>query len=194
MKIGVDAKWYFTGPPSTRTMLQNLLPCLFKSYPEHEWIIFLDKKDKQSRFPFQQSNITLQYVWAGVNMLSNLFILPYHSRKHRPDIILFQTFAPFGQKNKSIAFIHDVLFNNYPQFFTWKEKLYFLPLRWLTRMANRIVVTSEFVAKDLVKYNYRKHSSGIDVVPLGVSCDYKPAEDQDPRLLQRVKLKFNLPD
>jgi glycosyltransferase involved in cell wall biosynthesis len=175
-------------------MLQNLLPCLFKSYPEHEWIIFLDKKDKQSNFPFQQSNITLQYVWGEINMLSNLFILPYHSRKHKPDIILFQTFAAFSQRNKSIAFIHDVLFNNYPQFFTWKEKLYFLPLKWLTRMANRIVVTSEFVAKDLIRYNYRKHRAGIDIVPLGVSSDFKPMEQQDAGLLRRVKEKFNLPD
>ena len=194
MKIGVDAKWYFSGPPSTRTMLQNLLPCLFKFYPQHEWIIFLDKKDKQLGFPFQQPNITLHYVWAGINMLSNLLTLPYHNRKHNPDIMIFQTFPSFRQKGIAIAFIHDVLFNNYPQYFTWKEKLYFLPLRWLTPTAKRIVVTSEFVAKELVRYNYRKHYNEIDIVPLGISADFKPAEQMDPCLLQKVKEKFNLPD
>jgi glycosyltransferase involved in cell wall biosynthesis len=194
MKIGVDAKWYFSGPPSTRTMLQNLLPCLFKFYPQHEWIIFLDRKDKRLGFPFQQPNITVQYVWAGINMLSNLFTLPYHNRKHNPDIMIFQTFPAFRPKGISIAFIHDVLFINYPQYFTWKEKLYFLPLRWLTPVAKRIVVTSEFVAKELVRYNYRKHYNEIDIVPLGISADFKPAEDLDPCLLQKVKEKFNLPD
>lgn len=194
MRIGVDAKWYFSGPPSTKTMLQNLLPCLFKFYPQHEWIIFLDRKDKQLGFPFQQSNITVHYVWAGINMLSNLLILPYHSRKYNPDIMIFQTFPALSQKSTSIAFIHDVLFKNYPQFFTWKEKLYFFPLRWLVATANRIVVTSDFVAKELIRYNYRKHYNEIDIVPLGISADFKPAEEQDPYLLQQVKEKFNLPD
>lgn len=193
MKIGVDAKWYFSGPPSTRTILQNLLPCLFKFYPQHEWIIFLDKKDKQLHFPFQQPNITIQYVWAGINMLSNLFVLPRHNRKYNPDIMIFQTFPAFRQKNRSIAFIHDVLFNNYPQYFTWKEKLYFLPLKWLTPSADRIVVTSGFVANELVKYNYRKNSGEIDIIPLGISADFKPAEKLDQRLLKQVKEKFHLP-
>jgi len=193
MRIGVDAKWYFSGPPSTRTMLQNLLPPLFKFYPEHEWIVFLDRKDKQLGFPFHQSNIKIQYIWAGVNMLSNLLILPYHSRKYKPDIIIFQTFAAL-HRNRSIAFIHDVLFNNYPQFFTWKEKLYFLPLKWLTSMADRVVVTSQFVANELIRYNYRKRPNEIDIVPLGVSSDFKPADELDANLLQRVKEKFNLPD
>jgi glycosyltransferase involved in cell wall biosynthesis len=194
MKIGVDAKWYFSGPPSTRTILQNLLPCLFKFYPQHEWIIFLDKKDKQLNFPFHEPNITVQYVWAGMNMLSNLFVLPRHNRKYNPDIMIFQTFPSFHQKNKSIAFIHDVLFNDYPQYFTWKEKLYFLPLRWLTQTADRIVVTSGFVAKELIKYNYRKTSGEIDIVPLGISADFKPAAEFDSHLLKQVKEKFNLPD
>ncbi|HKO80138.1 MAG TPA: glycosyltransferase family 1 protein [Chitinophagaceae bacterium] len=174
--------------------MQNLLPGLFKFYPQHEWIIFLDRKDKQFGFPFQQSNITVQYVWAGVNMFSNLFILPYHTRKYKPDIMIFQTFPAPGQKAISIAFIHDVLFNNYPQYFTWKEKLYFLPLKWLAPTANRIVVTSEFVAKELVKFNYRKQYNEIDIVPLGISTDFKPVEELDPSLLKKVKEKFNLPD
>lgn len=127
-------------------------------------------------------------------MLSNLFVLPHHNRKHNPDIMIFQTFPAFRQKNRSIAFIHDVLFNNYPQYFTWKEKLYFLPLRWLTPSADRIVVTSTFVAKELIKYNYRKTSGEIDIVPLGISADFKPAEKLDPHLLKQVKEKFNLPD
>jgi glycosyltransferase involved in cell wall biosynthesis len=193
MKIGVDAKWYFSGPPSTRTVLQNLLPRLFKSYPQHEWIIFLDKKDRQLQFPFHQPNIRTHYVWAGINMLSNLLVLPYHIRKYKPDIMIFQTFPAFQQKNISIAFIHDVLFNNYPQYFTWKEKLYFLPLRWLTPSANRIVVTSEFVAKELIRYKYKKHRADIDIVPLGISPDFRPAHELDAELLKMVKEKFNLP-
>jgi len=128
MRIAIDAKWYFTGPISGRTVLHNLLPQLFKLYPEHHWIIFLDKKDKGKDLPFSGENITLEYVWAKNNMISNVFILPYFQHKLKPDIIVFQTFPAFRKNIPSIAIIYDVLFHDFSHFFTWKEKLYFFPL------------------------------------------------------------------
>ena len=193
MRIGIDAKWYFTGPVSGRTMLQNLLPRLFEFYPEHEWIVFLDKKDKKLDFPFRQKNIIPRYVWAENNMLSNLFILPRYIRKTGIEVLVFQTFPSFKQKIKSIAFIHDVLFKDFPQFFTWKERLYFFPLAWLTPKADRLIATTEFVAKELVRHKYARDRLQIDIVPLGVSKEFKPAELQDSHFLQEVKKKFGLP-
>src|SRR5450755_3231290 len=174
MRIGIDAKWFFRGPVSTRVVLQNLLPELFALFPEHEWIIILDKKDKEIRFPVQTGNIKLQYLWAGNNMLSNVFLL---------------SVAP------SISFIHDVLFRRFSEFFTWKEKLYFLPLSWLTRnRSERLIATTEFVSNDLLKYNYATSKSQIDIVPLAVSEKYKPTEYHNPKKLAEVKEKYKLPD
>jgi glycosyltransferase involved in cell wall biosynthesis len=194
MKIGIDAKWYFNGPPSTRTMLQNLFCHLFRLYPEHEWIIFLDKKDSKLSFPFKQKNITPLYVWADNNMVSNLFLLPRYARKKNIDIMVFQTFPPFQRKINSIAFIHDVLFKDYPKFFSWKERLYFLPLSWLTPGAHRLMATTEYVADELIKHRYSESRSRIDIIPLGVSPEFKPAEQHDNNFLRQVKEKFRLPD
>jgi len=194
MKIGIDAKWYFTGPPSTQIVLQNLLCRLFKFYPEHEWVIFLDKKDRHLDFPFKQENITIIYVWADNNMFSNIFLLPGHIRKRSIDVMVFQTFPAFQRKINSIAFIHDVLFKEYPQFFTQKERLYFLPLSWLAPKANRLIATTEFVADKLIKHQYSRSKSQIDIVPLGVSPEFKPAGKHDGYFLSQVKEKFGLPD
>ncbi|HMH24178.1 MAG TPA: glycosyltransferase family 1 protein [Puia sp.] len=195
MRIGIDAKWYFSGPVSTRVVLQNLLPELFALYPEHEWVVFLDKKDKHLGFPLSQTNIDTQYVWAGNNMLSNLFILPRRLQRLKVDVMLFQTFPSLKRRVPSIAFIHDVLFREFPQFFSWKERLYFLPLAWLTRnRADRLIATTEFVAGDLLKYHYARSRSRIDLVPLGVNKLYAPAPFQDADQLARVKEKFSLPD
>src|SRR3954467_13815580 len=119
MRIGLDAKWYFRGPISTQTILHNLLPLLVE-YKEHEWVIFLDQKAKHAGFSPTASNVTIQYVWAGNNLLSNVFVLPRYIKKRKLDLIVFQTF-PARVRIPSIAFIHDVLFREYPQFFTWKE-------------------------------------------------------------------------
>jgi glycosyltransferase involved in cell wall biosynthesis len=192
MRIGLDAKWYFCGPVSTRTILQNLLPLLFE-YKEHEWIIYLDQKDRSAGFPYQLPNVTVHYVWAGNNMLSNLFVLPRYIKKIKPDLIVFQTF-PAAVNIPSIAFIHDVLFRQFPQFFTWKERMYFVPLSWLSRNATRLIATSEFVANDLVKYNYTRNRERIDIVPLGVSRNYKPLKEHNANDIASVRVKFGLPD
>lgn len=194
MRIGIDAKSYFQGPVSTRIVLQQLLPELLDGYPEHEWIIFLDNADRHRPFPFMQHNITLQYVWANNNLLSNVFVLPYYIKKHKPDVVLFQMFPAFFSSAASVAFVHDVLFKEFPMFFTWKERLYFTPMKMLTRKADRAIVTTAYVANDLVKYGYVKKSSQIDIVPLGVSRRFKPIEQHDARLLARTKEKFALPD
>jgi glycosyltransferase involved in cell wall biosynthesis len=195
MRIGIDAKWYFTGPVSTRVVFRNLLPELFALYPEHDWIVFLDKKDKGEDFPFQRDNIKVRYVWADNNLLSNLFVLPGQLRKLKVDVMLFQTFPGLKETVPSVAFIHDVLFRGFPQFFGWKERLYFLPLSWLTRhRVSRLVATTEFVAGELLKYHYTGSRAQIDLVPLAVTKMYKPLADHHADRLASVKEKFGLPD
>ncbi len=195
MIIGIDAKWFFRGPVSTRVVLQNLLAELFALFPEHEWIIFLDKKDEQTHFPFKSEHIKLQYIWAGNNMLSNVFLLSGYLKSSQVDVMVYQTFPSLIHAVPSISFIHDVLFRRFPQFFTWKERLYFSPLSWLTRnRSERLIATSESVSNDLLKYNYTTSKSQIDIVPLAVNKAYKPSEFHSPKKLLEVKEKYQLPD
>jgi len=194
MKIAIDGKSFFRGPVSTRIILQNLVPELVSLYPEIDWVIFLDKKDKAYGFPCKGKNIHLQYIWAGVNQVSNLLMVPRYLKKHKIDLIVYQMFPAIATSTPSIAFIHDVLFRDFPEFFTWKEKLYFFPISFLTRRVNRLMATTEFVAGDLVKHNYVSDRSMIDIVPLGVSGEFKPAEKHDAAFLESVKKRLQLPD
>jgi len=195
MRIGIDAKSFFSGPVSTRVVLQNLLPELLTQFSEHEWIIFLDKRDKKNPFPSNSNHFRLEYVWADVNMLSNVFLLAKRIKSLGIDVMIYQTFPSLRHTALSISFIHDVLFRDFPQFFTWKEKLYFSPMPWLTRnRCDRIIATTNFVSNDLLRYNYTKSKENIDLVPLAVNKSYKPAEYQNPQLLREVKEKYKLPD
>lgn len=194
MRIAIDAKWYFTGPISTRTVLHNLLPRLFKLYSEHQWIVFFDKKDKGKNIPFSGQNITIEYVWGENNLLSNLFIVPHHAHKLKAEVVVFQTFPSFKNNIPTIAFIHDVLFRDFPQFFTWKEKLYFFAMSWLTKKAQRLIATTKYVADNLTKYGYTINIDRIDIVPLGVSEEFYSSQHLDRSLLKLVKEKFDLPD
>jgi glycosyltransferase involved in cell wall biosynthesis len=195
MTIGIDAKWFFRGPVSTRVILQNLLPELFLHFPEHEWIIFLDIRDKKAQFPFQSPKVKIQYVWAEINMISNLFFLNRKFKSLGVEVMVYQTFPSLTNKIPSISFIHDVLFRDYSEFFTWKEKLYFFPLNWLTRNRSlRLIATTESVSDDLLKYRYTSSKSRIDIVPLAVSKMYKPLAFHNDANLLAVREKFRLPE
>ena len=193
MKIGIDAKWFFTGHVSGKHFTENILPELFSSYPEIEWHIFLDKKDKHLVFPFKNRMITVHHVWARFNMLSNLFVLPGYAKQLKLDAVLFQTFCPKGRSFKSIVFIHDVLFRNYPEYFTWKEKLYFKPLKWTIPWADRIITTTENVKSELKRLRYSKSTQKIDIAPLGVSKNFRPIDQFDKKFLKTIVEKYGLP-
>jgi glycosyltransferase involved in cell wall biosynthesis len=193
MKIGIDAKWLFRGQISGRIFVQNVLPELFKLHPEIEWHIFLDKKDKDLPVPFGKDTAQVHYVWARFNMLSNLFVLPSYAKQLKLDAVLFQTFSPKGKTFKSIVFIHDVLFKDHPEHFTWKERLYFKPLRWTILLADRIVTTTEYVSKELERLHFTKATQQIDIVPLGVKDVFRLRHSRSKEILKEVKQKYNLP-
>lgn len=194
MKIGIDAKWYFSGPISGRLLLQNVLPEMIDSHPEIEWHIFLKVSEKNLDFPLKKNNVHTHYINGVPNLLSNLFVLPKHAKKLGLDAVLFQTFSPRGKGFKSIVFVHDVLFRNYPQYFTWKERIYFWPLRWTIPNADKIITTTEFVKNELIRFGYAKDEKQISLAPSGVTNIFKPLELQNKELLKKVKEKFDLPD
>ncbi len=194
MKIGIDAKSIFDGPVSTRIVLQNLLPELFRLYPDVEWVVFLNEKDKGKKLPFEEAHIRTVYVWAGMNQLSNLFVLPRYCKTLDLDLVVYQTFPALTPGTASIAFIHDVLFRDFPQFFTWRERLYFVTMPFLTRRAAGVTATTSFVAKDLVRYGYVKDAKSIDLVPLGVSPAFRPLQKWDHALLKKVRSRLSLPE
>ena len=46
MKIGIDAKWYFSGPPSGTVVVKNIIDCIIKQNNGDEIILFIQKKDR----------------------------------------------------------------------------------------------------------------------------------------------------
>jgi glycosyltransferase involved in cell wall biosynthesis len=194
MKVGIDAKWLFTGHISGKLFIQNILPELFVLHPEIEWHVFLDRRNKNLTLPFRNEKIKIHYIWAKVNMVSNLIILPGYAKRLQLDAVLFQTFFMRKGRFKSIVFIHDILFKNYPQFFTWKERLYFKPLKWLTSSADRVITTTQFVKNELIRFRFTKPHQPIDLAPSGVTDIFKPYCKHDPAFLRLVKEKYRLPE
>lgn len=193
MKIGIDAKWFYEGPPSGRVVIRNLIKHLFEISNDDEFYIFLDEKEYDRKFPYQKDNIHPVYVWAGNNMLSNVFVIPFMSWSLHLDIVIYQNFSPFISNSKRYAYIHDVLFYTHPEFYTKIERLYLSPLKLLAKFSHRLCTVSSTEKQRMIESGYGKHNN-IDVVYHGVDEVFKPAEYHPATKLQSVVSKYNLPE
>lgn len=127
-------------------------------------------------------------------MVSNVLLLPSHVRDFKADVCLYQTFPGFAQSSPSVTFVHDVLFERYPRFFSQRERIYFTYQKWLTRnKSTRLITTTNTVANDLVELGFSADPSAIDVVPLGVNARFKPRAGQSASYLDAIRSKYELP-
>lgn len=191
--IGFDAKWYFEGPASGKVVIRNLVEAFVNTNVDDSLIFFLDIKYKNKYFPFSGSNIKTVYVWGGNNLLSNLFIVPFVAKKNKVDIFLYQNFVDFFGFYKRVAYIHDVLFLTHPEFYTIKERIYFSPLKFLTRSSDLVVTVSETEKVRLKDNGYILEQDAV-VAYHGVNPCFRVVDKQNKSLLMNVKEKYNLPD
>ena len=193
MRIGIDAKWYFDGPISNKIVIRHLVDHFVAVNQEDELFFFLDKKSREKEFPHKAENIHKVYVWAGINQLSNVFILPHYAQKLKLDCVLFQNFGAFYGNFRKIAYIHDVIFLSDPQYFSLKERLYFAPMRWLSRFSDLIITISQSEKRRMVQYKIAP-ADKIQVILHGNDPEFKPKVALNTEDLQQVKDKFGLPD
>jgi glycosyltransferase involved in cell wall biosynthesis len=193
MRIGIDAKWFFAGNPSGREVVRNLVKYLFPKHPEHEFYVFLRRKDCYKEFPYCQANVHLEYIGGRFNLLSNLFFLPRRGNKRRLDVVVFQYFAPCFSKFRRVVYIHDAIFKTHPHFFSFWERCYFLPMKFLARRAHLIITVSQAERRQLEALGFSRRGK-IEVNANGVSRAFRPVEAHDQDKLRQVVQRYSLPD
>ncbi len=193
MRIGIDAKWFFAGNPSGREVVRNLIENLCAGHSEHEFFIFLRRRDRHHAFPFCQDNVRLVYIGGRFNLLANLFSLPLRASGLRLDAVVFQYFAPVFSRFRRLVYVHDAIFKTHPGFFTFWERCYFLPMKFLARRAHLVITVSRAERRQLEALGFARPGR-IEVNANGVSRSFRPLAGHDPEGLRRVIARYSLPD
>lgn len=192
MKIGIDAKWYFEGPVSNKVVIRNLVTAMAANPQGHQLYFFLNRRHRNRPFPFKGKHIHTVYVWAGNNMLSNLFLLPLLGIRLGLNGILYQNFGSFFGPPRWL-YIHDVIFLQYPEFFSLTERLYFSFIPFLARFAAIIITISRHEKERLERFGFARYAD-IHFVHHGREKAFRPAGLQDAELLRAVRKKYGLPE
>lgn len=190
-RIGIDAKWFFSGPVSNRIVIQNLLENLIKENPGHQLVVFLNRKHRHLYFPYSEKDVERVYVWGGNNMISNLLLLPLLGRKCHLDGILYQNFGSFFGPRPWV-YIHDLIFKSHPQFFTWKERLYFSFMPFLLRFADK-VITISYSEKNRIHSYCPYLRAPVYVAQHGRNLAFQSRELFSEVEIERVKETYHLP-
>jgi glycosyltransferase involved in cell wall biosynthesis len=195
MKIGIEAKWLFDGPPSGQRVVANLVRGLTDVATNDEVHLFLDERARGEALPTDVPADRRHYIWARNNQLANVFVVPRAADRLGLDAVVYQNFAPprSQARHARVAFVHDVIFESHPEFFTRRERLYFKPLRYLTHRADRVCTVSGSERSRLVRYGYASEDR-VDVVPNAVDEAFAPREHQSDVESESVLERFNAPE
>ncbi len=203
MKIGVDIRCLAEGRHSgVEEYTVNLLLNLFEEDKENSYVLFLNsfkepttKADlfkkyqnveiKRFRYPNKIINFLFWYFRRPAidKMLGKIDML------FLPNII----FAGFSPKTKIILTVHDLSFENCPETFSLKRRLWhwFVNPRKLCQKAESIIAVSESTKNDLAGI-YKIKPEKISVIYSGIGENYKIMDRNDFRLVA-VKEKYSLP-
>jgi glycosyltransferase involved in cell wall biosynthesis len=194
IRVGIDAKWYFDGPPSGHMVVKNLVDEIIRADDDRfELCLFLVSKNKaraQAHFP---AHVKLIFLPGIPNLLSNLFLVPLMTWLHNIDVVLFQNFGsawPTGALK--IAYIHDVLFLDYPQYYTKTEVSYFKQMIRFAAKADQIITISN-CEKDRMQKHGVNAPLGINVVYHGINKAFKSLHAYNENEITALETKYNLP-
>lgn len=150
------------------------------------------KHFKQARAVFA-GGIHLVRMPKLPNMLANMLVMPVIALRYRLDVLLFQNFGSrWPGKLFKIVYIHDVLFLDYPEYYTRLERYHFKKMKSLATQADMVITISESERQRLIR-NQVANRSSIAVVHHGINQDFKPLGQYADEQIQSVLQKYHLP-
>jgi glycosyltransferase involved in cell wall biosynthesis len=199
VRIGIEAKWLHRGPPSGTRVVRNLVAALGRVAGEDDELhLFLDARSRHEPMSHAGAHLVpperRHYVWAGNNGVSNVCVVPWAAEALKLDAVVYQNFVPpRAVRHARVAFVYDAIFATRPEAFTWRERLYFAPLRRLTAGADRVCTISRAERERLVRLGYATPER-VDVVPIAVESAFVPAERLDAARVALVRARVSPPE
>lgn len=139
MRVVFDAYWWVEGPLSNQMVQREFITTWLRDYAD-EAILVVPAADVDRVRAQVASHVQVRGTHARPHALAAAAVLPRIARQMRADVIVSHNFTPlFG---RSVTFIHDVLFQTNPRWFTPAERVYLAPIPLLARRADAVATSS----------------------------------------------------
>ena len=164
MKILFDGYWLIKGPPSGQLVVKELIRAWGAEFPQDEMIVFVPghHDERSADLP---DNATLVRSRLRFHPLVNSLELTLAKRQLKADYIYCQNFSAVSKR--SAVFLHDVLFQSNPEWFTRIERAYFRPMIVLARFAGVVFTSSESERRRILLNNPKLRN--VIITRLGIA-------------------------
>lgn len=194
INVGIDAKWFFKGPPSGKMVVKNLVDeMILNNHDRFNLFLLINSKFSKQAAEYFPADVNIIPLPDIPNLLSNLFLVPIIALRYNLKTVLFQNFtSAWPGKLYKIAYVHDVLFLDYPQYYSKSERLYFKQMKRSAFKANCIIAISSSEKKRLIANDFANESR-IKIVYHGVNNGFKPVADYADDEVYSVINRYHLP-
>lgn len=178
MRILVDGFWWYEGPQSNRMVLLEIVKKWATEFPDDELIIAASVRPGEQGQESPPAGFRTVRTHLRLHPAINAIELPRTA--HRLDADALLTFNYSAISRCGVVFVHDVLFQTNPEWFTPVERAYFSAIPILAKRARTVITTSATERERIIQNNpnlTRVVSSG-----LAVSSSFVHAEPNKPGL------------
>jgi glycosyltransferase involved in cell wall biosynthesis len=179
MRILYDAYWWGTGPISGRVVMKEILTAWRRIFPQDDFVLAVRRKDLgevRAAFP----ELPTVCIWGKPHGVATLSQYAVHARRHKIDVAYTQNFAPPGVW--TATFIHDVMYQTNPEWFTLPERAYFWLIPRFARRAGVVLTSSQHEAERIRRCNPKVRR--VEGIGLAVATRLTQAEPVQPPAVQ----------
>ncbi len=177
MRIAIDAHAIGSKLTGNERYIENLAEHLLAVGGENEFFFFFTEEQAlrrwEGRMPHLRAGLVSRnpYWRLGVDF-------SYKLTRLRPQVFHYQYTGPAITSCAEVVTIHDVSFEEHPEFFSRGERLRLrLTVRRSVRSARRIITVSEFSKAEIIRL-FKIPDEKIRVIPNGVGPEFMAIKNQ----------------
>lgn len=167
MKVLFDAYWWHDGPPSGKMVVREIIREWSTRFPHDELIALVREGQPTDEMP---DGVHLVCTRLRPHALATMKLKKI-AKDYSVDGIISQNFAVNGRN--SGVFVHDVLFQSNPEYFTSLERAYFSLLTRSLRKADHVFTSSISESSRILKHN--PSLAEVHAVGLGLGTGLRTA-------------------
>jgi len=167
VRVLFDGYWWVDGPAANRTVQREMITAWREVHPEDELVVAIRRKHTDTVPTDLPDGVAVVETRLWPQAISNAIELPRLARRIDAEVIVAHNYAPLRRRN--VTFIHDVMFQEHPEWFSRAERLYFSLMPLLARRATRLATSTATEADRMRRLNPRL--GGAAAVGLSVGND-----------------------
>jgi glycosyltransferase involved in cell wall biosynthesis len=182
MRVLYDMYWWSTGPVSGRVVAREVLRAWREAFPDDEFVLATRPRDRAAVAAYAGPGVETVSIVGRPHGVATLTQYAWHARRRRVDVAYTQNFAPPGVW--TATFIHDVMYQTNPEWFTGAERAYFWLIPRFARGAELVLTSSRHEADRIAGCNPRIRR--VEPIGLSVATALTDADPVRPAVAEGV--------